>query len=332
MRTVQAAYVTCKKTDKIKISKGIVSAIRSQNPPGRFLEKDSKTKLWNDIGDKRAVEKTSQALREGQPSVRKQIDSLTSSATSAGEETVGEERKSGVRTVTPNSSLQATDLADAQESITAADITAQLAAYEKSTSLNEDVQKDFHCAEPEIKLTSRVSSSIDPRKLEQFLRSSIGDQLENMVEGHEDYDILPDHSSIVESEGKSFGFRDSTLSILSDFSAMSLVDDKSRLSVVSRQSTKSSARSSIRFSRRISLSDFDCEPISFDNDASPVVVYDAAEDMPNKRNSLSSFTSAEKEKFLNYLNDGNMSKRRNAFTISEFQQRPSILREFMEVD
>jgi len=42
----------------------IVRAIRNGDPPGRFLRKDEKAGKWIDIGDKKAAEKTSQALRE----------------------------------------------------------------------------------------------------------------------------------------------------------------------------------------------------------------------------------------------------------------------------
>lgn len=42
----------------------IVRAIRNGDPPGRFLRKDEKIGKWVDIGDKKAAEKTSQALRE----------------------------------------------------------------------------------------------------------------------------------------------------------------------------------------------------------------------------------------------------------------------------
>lgn len=67
-------YATSLRSEKVRISKGIVSAMREAG--GRFLEReDGKTGLsleerdvsWRDIGDKRAFEKTSQALREGQP-------------------------------------------------------------------------------------------------------------------------------------------------------------------------------------------------------------------------------------------------------------------------
>ncbi|GKY98319.1 hypothetical protein MPSEU_000789500 [Mayamaea pseudoterrestris] len=63
-------YTTCLKTEKLKISRSIVAAIREQK--GRFLEKETETS-WYDIGDKKAIEKTSQALREGQPKLRQKI-------------------------------------------------------------------------------------------------------------------------------------------------------------------------------------------------------------------------------------------------------------------
>jgi hypothetical protein len=78
-------YATCQKNEKLRVSKSIVAAMREVG--GRFLEReDGKTSLqhnevdadglpvvWIDIGDKRAVEKTSQALREGQPKLLRQL-------------------------------------------------------------------------------------------------------------------------------------------------------------------------------------------------------------------------------------------------------------------
>ena len=66
-------YVTLPKKQKMLLSKSIVNAVRSQTPPGRFLQKDPKTNLWYDVGDQRAQEKTSQALREGAPDIRTKI-------------------------------------------------------------------------------------------------------------------------------------------------------------------------------------------------------------------------------------------------------------------
>ncbi|KAL3795643.1 hypothetical protein HJC23_002050 [Cyclotella cryptica] len=62
-------YLTLPKRQKALVAKSIVHAIRTQNPPGRFLQK-ADDELWYDIGDRRACEKTSQALREGAPEIR----------------------------------------------------------------------------------------------------------------------------------------------------------------------------------------------------------------------------------------------------------------------
>ncbi|KAL7499584.1 hypothetical protein ACHAWT_007197 [Skeletonema menzelii] len=81
-------YATCLKAEKLKISKSIVAAIREID--GRFLERedgkmssslDEKDErgnpvTWKDIGDKRAIEKTSQALREGQPKLLKKLAAM----------------------------------------------------------------------------------------------------------------------------------------------------------------------------------------------------------------------------------------------------------------
>lgn len=74
-------YITCLKAEKLKISRSIVAAIREQN--GRFLERDTKKGTWYDIGDKKAMEKTSQALREGQPKLRQRIVELGGGAAGA---------------------------------------------------------------------------------------------------------------------------------------------------------------------------------------------------------------------------------------------------------
>jgi len=67
---VKVPYVNCNKREKPVIARRIVEAVRQQTPPGRFLSKDNKSGTWSDIGDGRAREKTSQALREGAPVIR----------------------------------------------------------------------------------------------------------------------------------------------------------------------------------------------------------------------------------------------------------------------
>ncbi len=62
------------KAQKPNFSKLIYDEIRSKNPPGRFLKQDPQTKLWNDIGEKKALDKTRQALREGAPELMKELE------------------------------------------------------------------------------------------------------------------------------------------------------------------------------------------------------------------------------------------------------------------
>ena len=57
-------YIECVSTNKNEVSKSIVTAMRQQG--ARFLQKDESGNTWHDIGDKKAIDKTSQALRENQ--------------------------------------------------------------------------------------------------------------------------------------------------------------------------------------------------------------------------------------------------------------------------
>jgi hypothetical protein len=68
-------YLTARfKREKRLIASSIVSEIRSLKPPGRFLSRDPKSGQWKDIGDEKARDKTSQALRENAPSLRAEIE------------------------------------------------------------------------------------------------------------------------------------------------------------------------------------------------------------------------------------------------------------------
>jgi len=64
-------YVASPKAQKPIFSSLIYDEIRAMNPPGRFLKQDPQTKLWSDIGKKKALDKTRQALREGAPDLIK---------------------------------------------------------------------------------------------------------------------------------------------------------------------------------------------------------------------------------------------------------------------
>lgn len=58
----QREYLSAKKKDKALISQRIVRLVREQG--GRFLRRTNDG-LWTEVGNKKATEKTSQALREG---------------------------------------------------------------------------------------------------------------------------------------------------------------------------------------------------------------------------------------------------------------------------
>ena len=67
VETRKEDYTNSKRLDKPLVAMEIIKQWRSQDPPGRFLKQDDATGMWNDVGDKKAREKTSQALREKAP-------------------------------------------------------------------------------------------------------------------------------------------------------------------------------------------------------------------------------------------------------------------------
>jgi len=61
------------KVDKARVAQEVIQLVREQDPPGRFLQKDSSAGIgnwWVELDDDRVVAKTSQALREGAPLIR----------------------------------------------------------------------------------------------------------------------------------------------------------------------------------------------------------------------------------------------------------------------
>lgn len=73
VKSFKDKYLKAKKKQKPNVAAEVVAKIRSLDPPGRFLKKDKESGWYVDIGDARAKEKTSQALREGAPLIRKQM-------------------------------------------------------------------------------------------------------------------------------------------------------------------------------------------------------------------------------------------------------------------
>jgi len=59
----QLEYLKARKNDKKNISREIVTRIKENG--GRFLQRNTGSRVWSVASEKKAVEKTSQALREG---------------------------------------------------------------------------------------------------------------------------------------------------------------------------------------------------------------------------------------------------------------------------
>jgi hypothetical protein len=86
VKACQGAYLAAKRRDKPKIAFAIVRVIRCRN--GRFLRKEVDS--WLDVGNTRAREKTSQALREGAPELRSTIKTTSDSQSGASEAAAGQ--------------------------------------------------------------------------------------------------------------------------------------------------------------------------------------------------------------------------------------------------
>jgi len=71
VKEYKGKYLKAKKKEKPEVAEHVVNLVRGLDPPGRFLKKVKASEFWIDIGDTRAKEKTSQALREGAPMIRK---------------------------------------------------------------------------------------------------------------------------------------------------------------------------------------------------------------------------------------------------------------------
>jgi hypothetical protein len=76
VKACQSHYIAAKRRQKPFIAQRIVLAIRQMG--GRFLKKDRESDTWRDVGNVKAREKTSQALREGAPDLK--IDPLLETA------------------------------------------------------------------------------------------------------------------------------------------------------------------------------------------------------------------------------------------------------------
>lgn len=79
VKKYQPQYLKAKRRVKPQIARQIVDTIRRRN--GRFLKKAAGENTWRDVGNTKAREKTSQALREGAPELRDPPTQTTSVST-----------------------------------------------------------------------------------------------------------------------------------------------------------------------------------------------------------------------------------------------------------
>mmetsp|Transcript_29940 Transcript_29940/g.45376 ORF Transcript_29940/g.45376 Transcript_29940/m.45376 type:complete len:179 (-) Transcript_29940:123-659(-) len=87
----QQEYLKAKKKEKALISKRIVHTVRHQG--GRFLRRNEKSDKWIDVGDKKAIEKTSQALREGLDVRARQIEKSSTKHTARTLDSIDKKRR-----------------------------------------------------------------------------------------------------------------------------------------------------------------------------------------------------------------------------------------------
>merc|ERR1719223_16552 len=64
-------YIHTPSSEKKFITKHIINEIGKRNPPGRFLKQNPENDLWDTLEIDKTLEKTSQALRENAPELRK---------------------------------------------------------------------------------------------------------------------------------------------------------------------------------------------------------------------------------------------------------------------
>lgn len=70
VKAARAGYALSSKADKRMYASCIVQQISSLDPPGRFLDKDEEGR-WFVMDEKKSMDKTRQALREGAPAIAK---------------------------------------------------------------------------------------------------------------------------------------------------------------------------------------------------------------------------------------------------------------------
>ena len=209
-------YITCLKAEKLKISRSIVAAIREQN--GRFLERDTKSTTWYDIGDKKAMEKTSQALREGQPKLRQKIVELGGGAAGAaallesqfpGSNVYQASQATGV--MTPEQRMAQQQQQQQQQAAAVAQAAQQQAAAAQSLGVPPETISGEMLHRMSLTETSIAE---EPMNFSAQLRNSLIGSARSSLQGSvQDLNGIEQSTYSLMSDISNFGITDSTFSL-----------------------------------------------------------------------------------------------------------------------
>lgn len=152
------------KAEKARVARKVVELVQAQNPPGRFLQRDSDTGVgsyWTEIDDAKAMAKTSQALREGAPTIRAQHkDSPVRD--------YNNERSKRKRAATPNPVSSSTDMTALEQAPPELNIVSPLmsnASFHRSKMMKTMHSDDYTTDEDATPTLTAVSPVNTPEVL-----------------------------------------------------------------------------------------------------------------------------------------------------------------------
>jgi hypothetical protein len=136
----QAEYLQAKKKDKVTIARRIVGLVHKNG--GKFLRKNTTSGEWEEVAEKKATEKTSQALREGLD-VRRKVGSDKKKSPRRNSESSAEEpstkRQKVANSVSWDESVPSLKEYDAGESTTLPDLQDEvLNMFHNSPSVSKE--------------------------------------------------------------------------------------------------------------------------------------------------------------------------------------------------
>jgi hypothetical protein len=192
------------KNDKARVAREVIALVEEQNPSGRFLQKDpsaiGSSSWWVELDDERVMAKTSQALREGAPSIR------AAHKHDVPEEDVKETGKRNRKTTRPSKTepslveenelmtagskrkFSTDDDAARDEAAVAAQLSSQQAIEELRVNVEaarqgKDVYKEFGCPEKRVRVDYKGHTLYPSDETPPLLPASAPSHMDHI--GHE---------------------------------------------------------------------------------------------------------------------------------------------------